>query len=229
MLIALLCLLLLLDFLLFTIWDKYIVSFVGLILIGVGAYYFMPTVATFIDTHTWQDFAIYSLYYLGAGVIVAGLKWLMLNLRIGRKLKEIRIEFERTYQKTKTTLKPPMERNIGVHLSDSDYVEEKKTDADKRREFMKQVNASSVSIYKENWRIDYDNCSTEEKMIDELLPHAIKYVDRITFWVLQWPFALLSLVFEDILLKIGRWVSEVFETLFTRMSRYMIKRAVKGL
>jgi len=227
MLIALLCILLLLDFLLFTIWDKYIVSFVGLILIGVGAYYFMPTVATFIDTHTWQDFAIYSLYYLGAGVIVAGLKWLMLNLRIGRKLREIRVDFEKSYEDTKTVLKPANERSINV--ADDSYKQETKTPADKRREFMKQVNASSVSIYKENWRIDYDNCTTEEQMVDELLPHAIKYVDRITFWVLQWPFALLSLVFEDILLKIGRWVSEVFEALFTRMSRYMIKRAVKGL
>lgn len=210
MFFTLLIVLLVIDFLLFTVWDRYIVSFFGLIVIAVGAYFLLPGFVDFINAHTWQDFVRWAGIYLGVGVAVAGLKWLFFNLRVGRKLREYRVEFEKSY-------------------TDVERDGKAKTPADKRKEYLSVISNHNYIIYKQRKHISSSANETEDRMIDELTPHALDYVDRITFWALQWPFAVLSLVFEDILLKLGRWLSEIFENVFTKLSRLLVSNAVKGL
>lgn len=70
----------------------------------------------------------------------------------------------------------------------------------------------------------------KDDIIAELLtPRAKKHVDRITFWVLEWPYVIVATVIDDILIKFARNIARFFDWAFTGMSRFWISRVVKGL
>jgi hypothetical protein len=54
-------------------------------------------------------------------------------------------------------------------------------------------------------------------------------IDRITFWVLQWPIVIVTTAFEDLIVNIGKNAARLFDFMLTRVSRMMITSSVKGL
>ncbi len=60
-------------------------------------------------------------------------------------------------------------------------------------------------------------------------PKAKNEVDRITFWILQWPIVVVATLFEDFLIKLGKHVATLFDSLFTGLSKRIIGSALKGM
>lgn len=201
MILAIIIALVVFDVCLFTFFDRYIVSFLFLLGMGVAAYFFVPVFATWALEHAtdWQYILKWTSIYLGAGALTATLKWFFFNLKIRRKLKRARDEFK---------------------TGSLDAVR-------RRQEFVHTLDM--YNIYKLNLQVSEGDCATEESFIAKLTPAARKYVDRVTFWALQWPLVLLGLILEDLLARIGDWLSDFYDYAFTKLARMMIGNAVKGI
>lgn len=63
-------------------------------------------------------------------------------------------------------------------------------------------------------------------VIDKLTPSAKENIDRITFWVLQWPIVIVATILEDILIKLGKRVAELFDYLFNGVAKKIIGNAL---
>jgi hypothetical protein len=218
-LISLFGLLLFVDFCAFTFFDRYIASFFGLLAIGVGAYFFLPWFTEFIQARgtDWRWSVTWILIYLGVGVGVATIKWLFFNLRVRRKL--IKLRSETTFDRQ------DYQYDVDYAASFEDHA------VQRRKTFSKRVENYSRDIYK--GKRDLLFCSkdlaTEDAFISKLTPKAADYVDRVSFWVLQWPFVAVGFVFEDILAKIGVWLSDLYDAVFTNIARRIVGSSVKGM
>lgn len=71
----------------------------------------------------------------------------------------------------------------------------------------------------------FENCDWDF-VIDRLTPSAKENIDRITFWVLQWPIVIIATIFEDILIKLGKRVAELFDYLFNGVAKKIIGNAL---
>lgn len=146
------------------------------------------------------------LGYFGIGIAIAAGKWILFNYGVSRRIETARREFSDENDLDKMTPEQRRERLAS-------YVYEKR-----------------YHIYKDSKSINWNKAAeSNEALVVELTPDALDYADRIAFWVLQWPFVVLGTLLEDILFRIGEWVSELFKGLFTRLTRAIIGQAVKGI
>ncbi len=60
-------------------------------------------------------------------------------------------------------------------------------------------------------------------------PKAKDEADRITFWVLQWPLVIVATILEDFLIKLGKHIAELFDSLFSGLAKKIIGNSLKGL
>ncbi len=70
---------------------------------------------------------------------------------------------------------------------------------------------------------------TDEELINALTPQAKKHVERISFWILQWPIVILSTLLDDFLRNLAKHVARAFDMLLNKLSRALIAKAVKGI
>ena len=205
-------LLLFIDFCAFTFFDRYIASFFGLLAIGVGAYFFLPWFTEFIQTHgtDWRWLLKWTSIYLGLGIVTATVKWLFFNLRVRRKLAKLR----------SSTVFNDVDKEASFEIQA----------VERRKIFARRVTNDTHDIYKGQMiNFDKEDLATEEAFISKLTPKAADHVDRVSFWVLQWPFVAVGFVFEDILSKIGVWLSDLYDAVFTNIARRIVGSSVKGL
>lgn len=201
---------LLIDLTVFTQADRYVLSETLFLAQLVAAYLFVPAVhASVLANGLWTTLMEAVPIYLAIGTVVATGKWLLFNVRIATKVKELA-----------ATFKPR------VAASEEERV------PNEYRQFIKYVDGSGHGLYrllKSNDNGYVESIHNKDDMIHMLTPQAKKYVDRITSWIVQWPIVILALVLEDVILKIGEWVSAVFGDIFTRFAKYLIGKATAGI
>ena len=181
--------------------DKYFVSCI-LLAAEVGlAWYFVPELAVFISSYGWLSL---TLWYVGIGIAVAAVKWLLFNFGIVRKLRKLSRSF--VYRSEDTASKSAQFLTY-ITLEHGSV-----------RAFLK----GSESRY-------YDDQCSSEKMTELLTPVASEYIDRIGSWIFQWPIVLVSFLLEYVVLRIAELASDVFGAVFGKLSKYLISEATRGI
>lgn len=204
-LLSIIGVLLLVD-LLFFINDKYVVSFLGLIGISVGAWYFIPEVASLITTYGLLEVAG---GYLVFGILTAAVKWFIANISLWLKLRNAREDFDKSH--TKRDEAQSERHKAFARFWNSAYG---------RR-------GNSLVPY-----VDFSDSTFEASpnyLVDSLTLRAKDHIGRISFWVLQWPLVIVATAFEDLLINIGRNVARFFDYAFTQFSRRLVASTIKDL
>lgn len=209
MLAAIISLFIFIDVMLFAVVDRYILSFIFLLGEMYGVYYFVPEIAQYVNG-TSVSFAIYiALAYIGVGILVAALKWVLHTFKVARILKGLAETFK-------------YDVNSDKYGSQIDNI---------FTQFLHYVSkeVGIANLIKHDYSVSLNSIKSKEVMDDLLTPKAMKSVDRIGFGIVQWPIVIISFVFEDVLSKLSTWVSSLFGTLFSRISKYMISNATAGI
>lgn len=244
LILFLLALVLIGDVMLFA-FDKFIWSFVVFAGTIAGAYYYIPEFTSYVGLYNWFDILIYGLpAYLGLGAVTAAIKWIAFSHSISSDLTDAKEDFQAKYKglDPKATVTIATDNSVDPALfgtkAPTPQVVPKFTENDitthRRVAFLKHVD-TTIGLDKLMRRIvSFSNAvasdlSKEEALVDLFTPRTRHYIDRITFWVLQWPIVLIAFILEDLLVKFGRWVARMLDAVFNRMSRMMIGKSVKGL
>lgn len=216
------------DLLLFTFWDRYVVSFFLLIGIAAGAFWFVPEFTAFIlDVGIVKLLTVYLPVYLGVGVAVATVKWIMHLFKVAGSVKAL---FKRYKQELPKIQADPT--IIGLYGDQNENSAGAKIMKNEFTIFTYFINQRGTQI--DDWRLkevlgDNDvfhrDINTREELIEALIPQAKKNVGRITFWALQWPITVISTLVEDVLIKLGKHLSRLFDYLFNRLARKIITKA----
>lgn len=194
--------------LLFFVNDKYVVSFFGLVAIVAGAWYYIPEVTAFVATHGIFELV---MWYIAAGIVVATAKWFIANVSLWLKLRNSRADFKKS---NPNVLDEP------VHVRQSRFA--KFWNA----EYGRHGNSLTPHV---------DHCKPEDfenrpnKLVDALTLRAKEHIERITFWVLQWPIVVVATALEDLIVNVGKNVARFFDYAFTQFSRRIIESTVKDL
>lgn len=189
--------------------EKYGYAIFTLLGLAVGSWLLFAPVKAFVAVG-WKVLLFKWLpIYLAAGVVVALLKWFFHVWKTASKIKDAKESFK---DNPKADAPNP---------------------ADRRQAFVKHY-MGLRNTYRSPDYVDVDNVADkrwkEDSIVAELLtPRAKKHVDRITFWVLEWPYVIIATIFDDILLKFARNVARFFDWAFTAASRFWISRVVKGI
>lgn len=207
MLVSLIVVLLIIDFLIFTVWDRYYLSLFVLVVSGLALWYFFPEVKQFVEQLSWQEVAKWVGIYLGVGISVAVVKWLLFYRKVGKKIGEL----------------------WAKAMTNTDVAN--KTIPARREWFLNHVQSRGHEIYRRSVYFEKDSgvLATHANVIDELTPKANDYVDRISAWVIHWPFVVIGSLVEDILIEFFNRLAEMFTLMFTRIGRAIIGRSVKDL
>ena len=202
-LLSIIGVLLLVD-LLFFINDKYVVSFLGLIGITAGAWYFIPEVANLIATYGVFEVAG---GYLVIGILTAGVKWFIANISLWLKLRRARSEFGSKFALQDS---PQHERHRAfAHFWNDAYGRGSLT--------------PRINFYENTFE------NNPSHLVESLTLRAKDHIERISFWVLQWPIVIVATAFEDLLINIGRNVARFFDYAFTQFSRRLVASTIKDL
>lgn len=187
--------------------DKYIWSFFWLVATGVAAFFFIPEVANVVHAVGWKTLAFeYVPLYLLVGVVVAFTKWIMFLFKAADGVRASYLDFKKV-DKVEDAL-----------VADNEATRYLKWMNDNYRTY-RYCNKSSLSASG-----DY---KTFDEVAADLAPRAKNQADRIAFWVLQWPFVVVGIFVEDLLVKIGRHVARLFDYLFTGVARRILARAFR--
>lgn len=229
--------LVLVDVWLFAI-DRYIWSFIVLVSGIVASYFFVPEVATFIATYGWFEVLKYGVpgYFL-LGAATASLKWVSFARGVADRLADLRKTFDSTYEipMVSTNKKPESDplrdpRNLQavaelIPLTGDDLVKHR------RQAFLKFVNNYAKVIFKRRCDIPYkvDSVVDDKIFVGILTPRTRDYIERVSFWVLQWPIVLINFILEDLLIKLANNIARLIDTVFNRLARLFVGNAVKGL
>lgn len=216
LIIAAIVIILFVDCVLFA-YDKYILSAAGFLAVTVGTYLLIPDVA---DLVTQYGFVTVGLGYLGFGLMVALAKWIATSVKHGIRVREIRQEFDESALAKKTDVSNVDRRRAFAELWNA------RTQYTGPTELTPQI---SVPAAFHGEAPDNSRFESEEYIVDQLMIKARNNIDRITFWVLQWPIVIVTTAFEDLIVNIGKNAARMFDFLLTRVSRMMITSSVKGL
>lgn len=210
--VVLISLLLVADLMLFT-FDRYVLSFF-MLLVNIGlAWWLIPDVTSFVVQYTVRGLLTHVLpIYLLIGVGVAFVKWILFNIKFANIVSNIKEDFKQD--------------KVGYEFE---------SDADRRAAFAhfwnNRYRCDSMFSSDETPKLstnafEYEN---SESLVHQLTPRAKNFIERITFWVLQWPIVIVSTLISDFLVKIGRHVAIIFDKLFTQLSRAWMRRVVKDI
>lgn len=181
--------------------DKYVASFFLLLGTLVASYFFVPEASQIVATYGWMGMFTYILpVYLGIGIGVAVIKWFLYNLKIAGRIKDAIVDFKK-----------------------------KSSYADKSGP---EINKAFLSFWNSNYRprvSEFQEYSKPEVIVDALTPKAKEEVDRISFWILQWPIVVVATLLEDLLVKLGKHVAQFFDYAFNQLARKLVANAAKDL
>lgn len=231
-------------------YDRYITSFIVMIASIAAAYFFVPIASDFIKLHWVKIVAEYVPIYLVIGIGIATAKWVWFLRCVGATLKYLKSSFVTPVDVTE---KNQAEYDAAVAKYKTDLINWEQSDAYRRNNkpkepaFFDPTPYAAIKNYafyehvKDKYgitellrgqpkvRISNVRDFTKVSLTDVFTPRARDYIQRITFWVLQWPIVVLSTIVEDLILNIGTWVAQTFDTLFHNFARKIIGNAVKDI
>lgn len=173
------------------------------------AYFFIPAVEEFFKNTDATSLTIYGFEYLGAGIAVACVKWVFYVKKIAEKIAEWRIKFNKRVQEAVEPAANGAKREQVPNTPSAfaNFV------AHEYNDFNYKFNGLSSGV------------NDNETLTTFLTPNAKNYIDKITFWVFQWPIVILDLLLYDILAKIGKHISTLINAIFNKVSRILVKNA----
>lgn len=184
-------------------FDEYMWSV--LVLVGgiVGLTWLFSPVSEFVASIGWHTLAFHYLpLYLLVGAGVALMKWVFYNLKVASYIKEYKVKAQKEYKDNPSKIREYFVINLW------------------NQRYNRNVKLWNIT------KIDYNN---DEEFLDAITPKAKKHVSKISVWILQWPFVLISTFIEDVIRKLGKHLASLFDAMFTRLSRLLIRNAAKGL
>ena len=205
---------LIIDVVLFTQADRYIWSAALLIGEAAGLWYLFPFVHEYVGSQTLVEFTINFIpVYIGIGILVAALKWIVFNVRLSNHIQKLSIKWATSTNKVNY---PEMSASQQFYH----YLDGGGTGGSDVDLLLKCSSRGAPS---------YRDVHTKDDLINALTPKATNYIDRIGAWIIQWPVVMIAFVFEDIVLKVADLVSSLFSAIFGRFSRYLITNATKNI
>lgn len=194
----------------FVAFENYGLAFLTIIALLAGAWAFFEPFKTFIVSVGWKTLLIKWLpIYLAVGVLVALVKWFFHVWKTAAAISEAR----ETFKNTDAVVSSPLSRRQLFVTHYFNQFRNRYNPAD-------YISATDVSA--KRW--------AEEGIVAELLtPRAKNHLNRISFWVLEWPYVIVATIFDDILIKFARNVARIFDWAFTAASRFWISRVTKGI
>jgi hypothetical protein len=202
MLVAVICFMILIDVLVF-VEDRYLMSTFLLCVQIAGFAYFIPEVTSYITIQGWVSIIMHTVpWYLGIGVGIAAVKWIVHNFKVARLIKNATIKYSQ--------LNATIDSQVNKYSQFCKYVD--------NQPWWPVVGIKSTS---------YSGVSNIAQMNNYLTPKASQCADRITTWVLQWPIVLIAMLLEDVLGKFGRFVAELFSAVFAKLSGLLIANATR--
>lgn len=169
----------------------------SLVLFGL-AYFAFPGLFLFANWHTTLFY--YLPAYIGIGIIVAALKWLLYNVKYAIDLRAFKQLFDSKYTGS-TDL-------VSYHRS---FI------AEFRCHRYEHQSYGSVDL------------SLENSLVDALALRAKNHVSLLALWIFQWPIVLLDILLTDVLAKFSNHVAKLFDFVFSYVGRKLVARAIKGI
>lgn len=216
-------------------YDKYVWSFIVLVASFAAAYFLLPEFASFVQGVGWGTIAtVYLPVYIVLGAATAVLKWLMFIRGVSTDLAEARSKFELQYHAhpEPEVVGEPV-AGMAIRPRRGQPVNDQVLKREKFLEYLASYGTMDLEHLQKVKNIRSKssgaNLSKDDALIDILTPRAKEYVGRITFWVLQWPIVLLSLIVEDLILKIGKHVARAIDKVFNQLARALVGNAVKDM
>lgn len=190
-----------------------------LTIIGVlfGLWLLCEPFKTFVIGIGWQTLLVKWLpIYLAIGVGVALIKWFFHIMKMVSAINDAKETFKNTAGGQEA--KDPASRRVSFVNHFIEHNKYKNSDY-----FSENSDYFSVSnVSQKRWN--------EEGIVAELLtPRAKNHIDRITFWVLEWPYVIIATIFDDIIIKFAHNIARFFDWAFTTASRFWIARSVKDI
>lgn len=207
-----------------------------------AGWFLFPPFTAWVLAIGWKSLLLHWLpLYIGIGVAVATLKWILRNLKVAEKIRDLKETFNANLPITLTEArKAAYSQNIEKGKSvyprsrdgyDPDMKEPVAATAEeeaayRRFKFMELWNRSS---YRENINLDTVKWENPDIITELLVPRAKKHIDDISIWVVEWPFVVVGMVISDFLMKIGKHLAKLLDRVFTGLSKVLIRNAAKGI
>lgn len=191
-------------------FEKYGYALLTIGALIVGSWFIFEPFKDFVLSIGWHSLLLkWVPLYLAAGVGVALIKWFFHILKTSSAIGDAKETFKNTAK---------------ANVEDASI---------RRKAFVEHY----MDLLRYKNRTDHIDVSSipgkrwqEEGIVAELLtPRAKKHMDRISFWVLEWPYVIIATIFDDILIKFARNVARFFDYAFTAASRVWIARVTKGI
>lgn len=195
----------------FVSFEKYEYTFLSTIVLVATSWFLFDPVKTFVTAVGWSTiFLKWVPLYLIVGVGVAFIKWGFHVWKTVTKISNAKESFEKSVPQV-DMLVPATRREEFVRHYIRSYGDHRSPD---------YFSVDSVSAHQ--WK--------DENIVAELLtPRAKRHLDRISFWVIEWPYVVITTAFDDIFIKFARNAGRFFDWAFTKASRFWIARIVKGI
>lgn len=191
-------------------FDRYVISFWLLIGSIAGAIWLAPELLALLATYGyWQVGAA----YLVAGLAVALVKWVAVLVKHTFKIRAARAAFKLAVPTTPQDTVPSRQLAFAKYWNEN-------CEYGRVAALCPRIN--TASCYE-------DNFNNPDYIVSELTLRAKRNVERISFWVLQWPIVILATIFEDLIINIGRRAASIFDLCITRLSQAMIANSIKDL
>jgi hypothetical protein len=204
--------LLLVDLALFS-FNQYGWSLIILLVNGGLAYYFIPEVSTQIAATPTETLIYYGLTYLGAGLVTAFVKWFVHVRRIGSEIANLRGMYKHYKSPTDgTNTQNEYGRLANYILNRVDYSQHPTLYG-----FVRSEKSGTREIA---------NINSMEDLVEFFVPSAKNQVDKITYWVIQWPLVIVDLILNDIIAKIGKHIAALINRMFGGISKFIIRSAL---
>lgn len=210
----------------------------------IGAALSSPQLASLREgTPLWE----LGLGYLGVGLVVAALKWVQFTFSVASRVRDHRAKFDTKYtplEQEQKVQEQPVDSIDGLNLAKARTVTRTHTVAEikrhRREAFLNYVVDSDRTYPRDQvWKdITYgratpkvhpNDINKEDFFVTLFAARARDYVERITNWIFSWPIVILSTVFNDMLLKLGKHAARLFDLVTTQFSRRLVSGAVKDM
>ncbi len=149
---------------------------------------------------SWNEWIKYGGLYLAAGSIVALLKWFQHVFKTGSYSRDVKDTLNFNDMPPKFNKFSWIAYSINSHHANK--IRSKKA---------------------------WDNVETYEDLVTAITPRAKYFKDDIAFWIVQWPITIVNFVLEDFFLKIGIWVSEIFDVVFAKANEGITKLSIGNI
>jgi hypothetical protein len=230
LILSLLIAVLVVDFVLFS-FEQYVWSVVCTVLTIVGAYYFYNFTHVWISSIGWGKLlGVYFPIYIGIGLLVALGKWFLYAFKIVTKIKSAREKFDSFSIPNKFQFSPFRHNREFEHFVTGKFNDEDLLTA--KEQLQKIFRESFVGFFCHEHSCTPGKVSSwgnENSIVEALTPRAKNNIGKISVWIFQWPFTVLSTLFNDFVINLAKHFASLIDSIFSKPIEKLIKKVTAGV